>query len=208
MLGAAPVAPAFLRALVAAAPADLRILCLYGLTEAGPVATVDGREKAAFTGEGDLVGPIVPQLRARVVLGEIQVAGEAVAPRYLDGPAANPWLATGDLGRLEGGHLVLNGRAKDMILRRNHNIYPGLLEPLLLRSFEDAALVGVWDAHAHDERVVLAYAGAIARSSLDLGEAAPDHLLSMAALPRSGRQHKVDREAVRLLARARFGIPG
>jgi acyl-CoA synthetase (AMP-forming)/AMP-acid ligase II len=34
------------------------------------------------------------------------------------------WLATGDIGRIEGGLLFINSRARDMILRSGENIYP------------------------------------------------------------------------------------
>jgi acyl-CoA synthetase (AMP-forming)/AMP-acid ligase II len=207
VLGAAPVTKPFLRALVEAAPDPLRILCLYGLTEAGPVATVDGREKAAWTGDGDLVGRALPGVRASVVGGEVRVAGPSVAPRYLGGPAIRDGVGTGDLGRLEGDDLVLLGRAKDMIVRRGLNVYPGLLEPVLARSMGEVALVGVFDARAQDERVVLVHAGSEGLLP-PLGEAAPDHVLRVDALPRRGRQHKVDREALRRLARERFFIPG
>jgi acyl-CoA synthetase (AMP-forming)/AMP-acid ligase II len=208
VLGSAPVTAAFLRTLLAVAPAELRVLCLYGLTEAGPVATVDGREKAAWDGEGDLAGRVVPGLQVAVVDGEVRVAGDAVAPRYLGGPATGPWLATGDLGRLGPDSLVLLGRSKDMIVRRGRNIYPGLFEPLLARSLADPALVGVFDARSQDERVVLAFTGRQPDALPLLGEAAPDHLLPLEALPRRGRQRKVDREALRRIARERFAIPG
>ena len=208
VLGSAPVTTAFLRTLLDAAPAELRVLCLYGLTEAGPVASIDGREKAAWGGEGDLAGRVIPGLQVSVADGEVCVAGDAVAPRYLGGPATSPWLATGDLGRLGPDGLVLLGRSKDMIVRRGRNIYPGLLEPLLARSLEDLALVGVFDARAQDERVVLAYGGGPPPDPTPLGEAVPDHLLPLDALPRQGRQRKVDREALRRIARERFAIPG
>ena len=95
-----------------------------------------------------------------------------------------------------------------MILRRAVNLYPGVLEPLLADAVEEAALVGVWDVERADERVVLAYVGPPGFDGAALlGDAAPDHVLRLDALPRAGRQHKVDREAIRRLARERFGIP-
>jgi len=207
VLGSAPVTSSFLRSLLDSAPPDLRVLCLYGLTEAGPVATIDGREKATWSGAGDLVGRPVPGARVRISHGQVRVSSPAVAPRYLGDEPISSWLETGDLGCLEPSGLVLLGRTKDMIIRRGHNIYPGLLEPLLTRELGDVALVGVFDAHAQDERVILACTGDGATRVPSLGEAAPDHLLHLDALPRRGRQHKVDREALRRLARARFAIP-
>jgi acyl-CoA synthetase (AMP-forming)/AMP-acid ligase II len=141
-----------------------------------------------------------------VVDGEIRVGGAAVALRYLGGPVISTGVETGDRGWLGTDGLVLLGRSKDMIVRRGLNIYPGLLEPILARSLGDVALVGVFDARAQDERVVLACTGRDAPIP-PLGEAIPDHLLRLDALPRRGRQHKVDRDALRRLARERFFIP-
>jgi acyl-CoA synthetase (AMP-forming)/AMP-acid ligase II len=208
VLGSSPVTGAFLRRLLRVAPPGLRVSCLYGLTEAGPVSVAAGAEKAEWTGDGDLAGRAVPGMAVRIDAGEVRVAGAALAPRYLDGSPIAPWLSTGDLGRLEGDRLVLLGRQKDMILRRGRNIYPGLLEPLLLESLDEAALVGVHDGETEDERVVLAYVGARHARVRDLlGEAAPDHVLRLDALPRAGRQQKIDRPTLRRLARERFRIP-
>lgn len=204
LLGSAPVTAPFLRRLLPLLPDDTRVRCVYGLTEAGPVCLVDGREKADGVVSGDLLGAPLPGVEVRVRGGEIEVASPAVAPQTLRGEALGPWLATGDLGRMDGARVVLLGRRKDMIVRRGHNIYPELLEPLL---GGDAVLVGVSDAHAQDERVVLVHAGAAdPRWTALLAEARPDHLLRVAALPRRGRQHKVDKHALRQLARQRFSI--
>jgi fatty-acyl-CoA synthase len=67
-------------------------------------------------------------------VGEIRLRGEAVTPGYLtmDGPVAtqdaNGWLATGDLGYLVGGQIVICGRRKDVIIMGGRNIYPTDIE--------------------------------------------------------------------------------
>jgi long-chain acyl-CoA synthetase len=64
------------------------------------------------------------------------------------------WLATGDIGRIEGGLLFINSRARDMILRSSENIYPIEVEqrldahPLVLES----AVVGQ-DHPVHGQEV-------------------------------------------------------
>ena len=96
-----------------------------------------------------------------------------------------------------------------MILRRAVNHYPGVLEPLLAEHYDDAVLIGVWDAQTQDECIVLATSGSGSADLAQLlGDAAPDHILVLDALPRTGRQHKVDRNALREAARERFGIAG
>jgi acyl-CoA synthetase (AMP-forming)/AMP-acid ligase II len=55
------------------------------------------------------------------------------------------WLATGDIGRLEGGMLTINSRARDMIIRGGENIYPIEVERRLDAhpAVAESAVVGV-----------------------------------------------------------------
>ncbi|MEU1119602.1 MULTISPECIES: AMP-binding protein [unclassified Streptomyces] len=86
--------------------------------------------------------------------GEVRLRGEAVCRGYLD-PAqsadvfdADGFLITGDLGHLrESGHLVLTGRAKDIIIRKGENISAKEIEDLLHRhpAVGEAAVVGLAD---------------------------------------------------------------
>ena len=67
-------------------------------------------------------------------IGEICLRGPAVTTGYLgvDGlqPATdrNGWLATGDLGFLDGGELFVTGRLKDLIIVGGRNLYPQDIE--------------------------------------------------------------------------------
>jgi acyl-CoA synthetase (AMP-forming)/AMP-acid ligase II len=202
LLGSSPVTRPFLQRLLPILPAQTRVRCVYGLTEAGPVCTADGREKAELAVDGDWVGAPVPGVALRLQDREVQVRSDSVAPALRQ----EGWLPTGDLGVLAHGGLALQGRRKDMIVRRGVNLYPGVLEPLLDQT--EVALVGVYDPSLADERVVLVCAQAPSADQLArLGqEAAPDHVLVVGELPRGGRQHKVDKEALRSLARLRLGI--
>jgi fatty-acyl-CoA synthase len=87
---------------------------------------LDGLEAQIVDGEGNVLG--------ERQVGEIRLRGEAVTPGYLtvDGPVptqdADGWLATGDLGYLIDGQIVICGRQKDVIIMGGRNIYPTDIE--------------------------------------------------------------------------------
>ncbi|WP_018683299.1 fatty acyl-AMP ligase [Actinokineospora enzanensis] len=105
-------------------------------------------ENRAVPGEGRafaVLGEPLPGIEARIVgddgavlgersVGEIQLRGEAVTPGYLtvNGPVptqdADGWLATGDIGYLVDGQIVICGRRKDVIILAGRNIYPTDIE--------------------------------------------------------------------------------
>lgn len=106
-----------------------------------PVGNVKGSNVRSFA----LLGPPLPELEVDAVstsgevlgereVGELRVRGAAVTAGYLtvDGPLptkdANGWLATGDLGYLVDGQVVICGRIKDVIIMGGRNIYPTDIE--------------------------------------------------------------------------------
>lgn len=123
--GGGPVFPDIV-ARLGAGRSDLKVVTVYGSTEAEPIAHLDARDvseedRAAMEGgRGLLAGHPVPEARVRVVYDEIQVAGAHVNRGYLD-PARDAetkvaeggtiWHRTGDAGRIDGeGRLWLLGR--------------------------------------------------------------------------------------------------
>lgn len=216
--GSAPVTASLLQR-VRAAGAD-EAWGVYALTELFPAAAVEAAEKAAFDGDGDLVGDLLPGVSGAVDAGgQLLLAGPGACDRYL-GEAPQRQVATGDVARLEQGRggtrVVLAGRCKDMVLRRAENIYPGLYEPgLHVPGVRLAVLVGV-PADDGDERLVAvvepepgadarrvraALAGPFAR----MGTARPDAVV-LAPVPLAGRSRKPDRvAAARLAARLTRG---
>ncbi|MDI3422111.1 class I adenylate-forming enzyme family protein [Streptomyces luteolus] len=86
--------------------------------------------------------------------GEVRLRGEAVCRGYLEpsqsAAAFDPdgFLITGDLGHVrESGHLVLTGRAKDVIIRKGENISAKEIEDLLHAhpAVGEAAVIGLPD---------------------------------------------------------------
>ena len=206
--GSAPVSAALLNA-VRAAGAD-EAWGVYALTEVFPAAAVESAEKAAWTGDGDLAGRPLPGVTPSTDAGgQLLLAGPTAADRYL-GSEPFAQVATGDLGRVEDGRVVLGGRLKDMILRGAENIYPGLYEPALhVPGVELALLVGV-PAIDGDERVVAVIQPAAGASEREIraalraplsrmGTAHPDAVV-FARIPLSGRSRKPDRAATARLA--------
>ncbi len=115
----------------------------YGMTETSPVVSVNRPGDVRFGS----VGPPLDNVRIRIHnpdstgIGEITVMGDNNTRGYRDNPQetaaliVNGWLHTGDLGRLDKGHLWITGRKKNIIVSAaGKNIYPEELEEKLLES--------------------------------------------------------------------------
>ncbi|HEX5632133.1 MAG TPA: class I adenylate-forming enzyme family protein, partial [Gemmatimonadales bacterium] len=128
---------------------------------------------------------------------------------------------TGDVAHIDGDVITLAGRRKDMIIRGDFNLYPGLYEPTVERipGVRRCAFVGVYDEFAADERVVLVVEAergvdegtlaakvhrALREGPLRIDAAAlPDEIV-IRPIPESGRSSKIDKQALRdALAHAR-----
>ncbi len=220
MIGAAPVRSAFLTRLRGVLPAHCVAWCVYGATEVLPIARVALEEKVAWTGTGDLVGRVIPGISVRIGIdGQLHVHGERLCAGYA---GHEPMLeyATGDLARIDEERIVLLGRAKDMVIRGDHNIYPELYEPLVERigGVRRAAIVGDFDAEKADERVILVVEPESGVDAAELRErvarevrAGPNRLdttalpdeIHVRSLPESGRSNKIDKDALRHMLGAR-----
>ncbi|MCW2950280.1 MAG: hypothetical protein JWN41_1293 [Thermoleophilia bacterium] len=222
-LQAAPITVAVCERLHEVLGEGVRVLCIYGMTEILPVASIDSRDKVRLTpAEGDLVGAVTEGVEARVdEHGELHLRGANGFRGYLGHPDVD-WHATGDLARIDDdGNIVLMGRAKDMLLRGGFNLYPGLYEDTICRipGIGACAIVGVPDAETADERVVLfveAHETGVPHAefeqqvqrALRTGSTAidvralPDDVIVVDAIARSGRSSKIDRKQLRTMAAA------
>lgn len=111
------------------------------------------------------------------VEGEIFLRSSLVMRGYWRDPAAiaeaigaGRWLATGDIGRIEEGHLHVDARARDLILRGGENVYPVEIEQALESHSEvdEAAVVGV--DHEELGQEVAAFVVPRAGAVLDVAE--------------------------------------
>lgn len=174
---------------------------VYGSTEV-PVSTVGSPgdpDRAADTDGHDGIADIT------IVDGEIRVRGPQMLKGYLhaeddrDAFDADGYFRTGDLGHLtEDGHLVVTGRAKDIIIRNGENISPKEIEDILIGhpGIAEVAVVGIPDARTGERACAVIIPGAEGAPGVDdlrdLLDAhglarfkAPEQVVSWDALPKN-----------------------
>lgn len=142
----------------------------YGLTEAAPVVTSTLCSTEPRVGS---VGAALPGIELRLVdetwgqvegedPGQIQVRGDNLFSGYwpdgADGPDADGWYATGDVGFLDAsGDLFLVDRVKELVIVSGFNVYPTEVEDVIreVDGVADAAVIGVPDEETGE--AVVAY---------------------------------------------------
>jgi long-chain acyl-CoA synthetase len=142
----------------------------YGLTEAAPIVTTTlgtPKHKPGSTGRA------VPGVELRVVddagrdveaddPGEILVRGANLFGGYWpdgdSGPGPDGWLATGDIGFLDGdGDLFMVDRLKELVIVSGFNVYPSEIEEVIseVDGVRECAVIGVPDERTGE--AVVAY---------------------------------------------------
>ncbi len=142
----------------------------YGLTEAAPVVTSTLCSKDP---DPRSVGAALPGIEIRLVDdaghepnteddGEIHIRGANLFSGYWpdgsDGPDAEGWWATGDVGYLDPtGDLYLVDRVKELVIVSGFNVYPSEVEDVIaeLPEVAEAAVIGVEDEQTGE--AVVAY---------------------------------------------------
>lgn len=150
------------------------LVCVYGLTEAGPSGTLmmgaEHAEKAGSIGKRaalhtevrivDADGQDVPPGE----VGEILLRGEGTMLGYYKNEEATQetfigdWLKTGDLAKFDkDGFIWVVDRKKDLIISGGVNIYPKEIEEVLIAhpDIHETAVIGV--PHAEWGETVKAY---------------------------------------------------
>ncbi|MBX9699264.1 MAG: AMP-binding protein, partial [Acetobacteraceae bacterium] len=133
----------------------------YGQSEAGPVISVN----LPWNNRRDTVGEPLPGVEARIAAdGELLVRGPLVMDGYWgnpeattqalrvpdgDPPGSPPWLHTGDVGRIEGGRIVITDRKRDFIKTLGGDmVSPAKIEGLLMAEPEVAQAVAAGEGQA------------------------------------------------------------
>lgn len=115
---------------------------------------VDGRPASQY--DVRIVDPATGVELPADEVGELWMRGPSVSPGYwrreeatgeyfggrLAGDDGGPFLCTGDLAFLDGGEIVVCGRAKDLIVIRGRNLYPQDIEVTAELSHEAVRLGG------------------------------------------------------------------
>jgi long-chain acyl-CoA synthetase len=109
----------------------------YGLTEAGTVLTVNDLNpfRANTVGKPLSITEVKINNPDSTGVGEVWVKGQTIMKGYFNADELtqetmeNGWLKTGDLGKMDHGHLILLGRQKNMIVTPGgKNVYPEDIE--------------------------------------------------------------------------------
>lgn len=136
---------------------------IYGMTEAGGVATATLPEEAAEHPDSCGIGSVFTDLKvirpdgtecAAGEPGEILVRGPGVTPGYWQDPEttarafADGWLRSGDLGsRDDQGRITFLDRLKDLIITGGINVSPAEIEAVISRipGVEEVAVIAAAD---------------------------------------------------------------
>ena len=106
-----------------------------------------------------IIDPVTDEELTPGVNGEIIISGPSVMKGYFGEPEETAaalrqrqdgriWLYTGDMGHMdEEGYLYFDSRIKRMIVTNGYNVYPGILEDIILacNGVKECAVVGVPD---------------------------------------------------------------
>ncbi|MEP7090327.1 MAG: AMP-binding protein, partial [Nocardioidaceae bacterium] len=162
----------------------------YGLTEASPAvtSTLCSTGSASESLKAGSVGAALPGIEIRLVDeaghppegedgGEIQLRGANLFSGYwpegADGPDADGWWATGDVGFLDAaGNLFLVDRLKELVIVSGFNVYPTEVEDVVTEvdGVAEAAVIGT--PHPRTGEAVVAYVTATRGTSYDAEELA------------------------------------
>jgi long-chain acyl-CoA synthetase len=139
---------------------NFEILEAYGMTEAGPLITVNKMGKARI----GTVGEFPPEIDGMIADdGEIMVKGPSIMKGYWRRPDADRdtfkdgWLATGDIGRIsDDGYLRITDRKKNLIKTSNGKYVPPapIEDKLISNQFISQAMV-VGDARPHCSAIIV-----------------------------------------------------
>ncbi len=208
-LGSTPIYKSFLMKIKSITSA--KIICIYGMTEILPIAFIDGDEKLKINSDNDLLWQFISGVDYKIVRNELYLKWIHLFKNYLF-QKHSEWHATGDLVKIEHGNLIMMGRKKDMIIRKNYNIYPSLYESIIssIPWVRTCALIGFYRDLSEDEEIILFIENETWYSFLEkeifkllrhweysIDEFAIPNRIFFQKIPLIGRQKKIDKWSLR-----------
>jgi len=202
-LGSAPIYKSFLEKLVKNISRDTKITCIYGMTEILPVSYIDWREKINKNIKWDLLWKVLDNIEINILENwELELSWKGLFKKYLWWKKVEKH-RTWDLVKFENWNLVMKWRKKDMILRKDYNIYPSLYEPIInsIPWIIESAMIWIFDEKLQDEKVIL-FVEWEKNIKLNLEKiidkfALPDEIIFLDKMPRIWRQNKIDKNFLR-----------
>jgi long-chain acyl-CoA synthetase len=164
----------------------LPVLQGYGQTEAGPVVSVN----PPWDNKRHTVGPPIDGAEVAIAEdGEVLVRGELMMDGYWNdadataravkpGPGGHLWLHTGDVGALEGRHLVITDRKRDFLKTLGGDmVSPAKIEAMLMAEPEIMQAVAAGEGDPAISALIVAAEGAD-RAAVEAAVARVNALLS------------------------------
>lgn len=209
LLWSAPVYKSFLKKLYRKIWNDCNVKCIYWMTEILPVAYVDWKEKIYKNVSWDLLWKVLDWINIKIDNDwELILSWKWVFKKYLLWNYIKEF-RTWDLVEYENGNLIMKWRKKDMLLRKDYNIYPSLYEEIInsIPNIIDCALVWIWNQNKEDEEVILFIEwkkinkkqifNYLKKWKYSIDKfALPDKII-FCKLPRKWRQNKIDKNYLR-----------
>ena len=139
---------------------NLEILEAYGMTEAGPLISINKNGRARI----GTVGEVPPEIEVRIADdGEILVRGPSIMKGYWNRPDAdreaflNGWLATGDIGVMsKDGYLKITDRKKNLIKTSTGKyVPPAPIEDRLVSNQYISQAIVIGEARPHCSAIIV-----------------------------------------------------
>jgi acyl-CoA synthetase (AMP-forming)/AMP-acid ligase II len=197
----------------------------YGITECAPSISQTRLDRPRADCS---VGPVWPGVEIKLIgpdggsvaageIGELHVRGPGLMQGYYRAPEETAaaidgegWFNTRDLARLDGDHLFIVGRAKELIIRFGFNVYPPEVETVLNGhpAVTQSAVIG---RRAADTEEIIAFVQTAPGATVSAAELAdyaarqlapykrPSEIFVVSALP-AGANGKILKSALAPLA--------
>lgn len=156
LLWSAPIYKWFLEKLIKLCYEEQKITCVYWMTEILPISYIDLREKVNSKIEWDLLWYFLEWIDYKIIENELLVKWNHSLKKYL-WYEIEDYIKTWDLVKIVDSKLVMIWRKKDMIIKKEYNIYPQIFEPIISKIpwVLACAMVGIYDEKLNDENIIL-----------------------------------------------------